>query len=497
MKPGGFLILTLLSLNAFGQMYSQGENRLPKEEIRRIWDGTEYVKEGRILYGYDANGRMLSSTYQLVNESGLWVNQDTWRARYDGRGNQTYIQRKVWDNRSLKLRYETETHQIFIDSLMIESTSVHKDYFDEVERISTWKKEYDDHGIIKMSQSIENRNGEISGYRSRYYREGPNCPIAMASFMLRDDSWNITDSTVYHDCDYNSSITKYTFQRGVPEVVLETKAIFDYDSAGNETELRYYRNNSQGEWLPESAIQHIRETGTNRLLSYYYLFYQDSILRIGSLTYSGAGTDSYTEREEMYTWPDSILIQTSTSAYAFDSVANIRSDESEVYSFALNKTLSKYERYSYYDDNLYLVRRESYSMFDEYQVGYTESLINDCDGAVLQAETEWYGSGESENKRRTEYCYYQNAECAETKSNISQISVFPNPATDYISVYAPENFGRIQVQVVGSSGMIHQNYETEVSNFFYLDTSSLKPGAYTVSLSKGDTRYSKQFIISY
>ena len=77
----------------------------------------------------------------------------------------------------------------------------------------------------------------------------------------------------------------------------------------------------------------------------------------------------------------------------------------------------------------------------------------------------------------------------------SDISVFPNPTTEYLKVYTLTTIGNARIQVVGVDGRTYMDYEEEASNYFFIETSTLKEGNYFLRINNGEAQLSRQFAV--
>jgi hypothetical protein len=79
-------------------------------------------------------------------------------------------------------------------------------------------------------------------------------------------------------------------------------------------------------------------------------------------------------------------------------------------------------------------------------------------------------------------------------SKEDHISIYPNPANDFLTVTVPEYSGDIHIRMYSNQGLLVQRYSEQINNQVMLDISPLTPGNYTISIQAGSVSWQSSFI---
>ena len=78
----------------------------------------------------------------------------------------------------------------------------------------------------------------------------------------------------------------------------------------------------------------------------------------------------------------------------------------------------------------------------------------------------------------------------------SGIMMYPNPATDQVSIAMKESFGKVvNVNITSVSGAMVRTIQAENNGLLSINTSDITSGVYMVTVSSGNNVYTQKLIV--
>ncbi len=125
-------------------------------------------------------------------------------------------------------------------------------------------------------------------------------------------------------------------------------------------------------------------------------------------------------------------------------------------------------------------------------INTTGLLIATGDGTVTVTATANDGSGISGNKAIS----ISNQSVGISELAITDISIFPNPVTDYMFIQIPKEYKNVVVEIFNNTGQhidVNNNFN---NNVYSIDLSGQVPGLYFISVIYiNNKKITKKFIV--
>ena len=98
------------------------------------------------------------------------------------------------------------------------------------------------------------------------------------------------------------------------------------------------------------------------------------------------------------------------------------------------------------------------------------------------------------NQLRTTTSYYSLDPCQDPSAE-TEITLFPNPALDYITVLSEEILGNTRLQLMDNIGRVVFRQRGNFSNYVQIDLGAIDPGTYLLQIESESFNYSNKFVI--
>ena len=99
------------------------------------------------------------------------------------------------------------------------------------------------------------------------------------------------------------------------------------------------------------------------------------------------------------------------------------------------------------------------------------------------------------NQSLERYSYMRNDNCIE--NNVSELTLYPNPADQYVGLEVPPGITGMKVRIITTSGQPVREYSVETEfPYFRLDTSQLSEGFYIIQIQSDSHSSSQRLVVN-
>jgi hypothetical protein len=475
-------------------------------------ESVDWQDQFRTMHRYDGEGRLIyQQDWSYFSDLVEWRIDVEKTYQYDIKGRIILYIHRNWDSDLDKLYSEYYTKHIYKNDALTE-ISRNWIYFERNTRSEEIYNYYYDANGNQVRQEVawNSYTGDVltdqQGARRFDYYDPNSCAIAMANYRLENDQWIKEDST-YYTRNPQCEITQYASYTGYyDQWIFHREEHWEklYDDSGNLIEYnRYVKRGIIWDLIYQQVCE-----------------YKDN----GGLT--------KTEKD----FTDSICTRGTRFTYDYDVEGRIVSILNESYNLIDESWEISYQETIEYDihDNITLFERLSPGfqfVRNEYEYDNYQNLVSDeyiqvnvnpdstdtftfrkkvtydyrCDNLLMnKMETVLENTENSSyfpkppfkegNQLRTTTSYYSLDPCQDADSK-SGITLFPNPALDYITVLSEEILGNTRLQLMDNLGRIVFRQRGNFSNYFHVDLVTVDPGTYLLQMESESLNYSNKLII--
>jgi hypothetical protein len=507
--------------------WNTADTLLPKQFINesRNSETEEWKNEAKYLKSYDHKGRLIAERHFYSNENGIIELGREQEYKYDQRGFIIYYLIREWSNPA-EIEFERLTERSYDENGRILQARDWTKYFtDNKESEIIRNYEYDSEGRQTLSQTIFDNtlyDGTKSGFRCEIDISGEACEKIFTEICSRLNSNNWIPEYQYEligeeSCgtmisngyryinnqwsyDYGEKIDREFDESGnaikfdsyirnskEEDWAWEFESVFEYDGKGNI--VFYSHINPSADW--KISIHQVYDE-KNRPISIIEEYY-DPVTN--ELLYSNEGNYEYDQK-------NNLVLEEVISQYDSLPGGNSYDFNSYNYSFAEfdeHNKLTRLEEFEsnseyYYDENGQYQLEERSVKFETLYTYRCDHVLTELIKTVLEANNQWFW--QAGNQERYLLDYYQRPDCFDSQSpERNKVTVFPNPATNYVHIYSPEYLGLTQIRIMDGMGRIVFEDQKELSNYFSVDVSMILDGMYILNLDNGKINQSRKIAI--
>ena len=365
-----------------------------------------------------------------------------------------------------------------------------------------------------LTELIENRTGTTWENDSRY-----SCTYDISGNMLTKlyESWNgaswesVDRETYTYDAAGNIITEIYeSWEEGTWEVVYHLT--YTYDLSGNMLTVLYERWNEDA-WENIMRFTYTYDT-ENHLLTELYEYWNDGAWEnIDRLTYT------YNTEGDMATvvyeyWEEEAWVIGARLTYTYNAAGDILTELAEY----LEGTWVNGERFTYTYDASGNILTELYEYWEEgiWENGERNTYTYDDNrNSITGTYEEWsgvswepainsYGNiyseqniiGQIEDYYRYEASFASfNTGISETNTENNRIQLFPNPASDKVTINVTDVKGEYLVRIYNNLGFMVKSETANLASY-EINTSALPAGMYIMEITGKDFSGKKKLIIN-
>lgn len=467
----------------------------------------EWENTSKVQFGYDQkNNRNLIQSFEWFNNR--WRIQNDQRRRFDGENNLIYESEKYWFSEPYKLATESESKREFDGKLLIRIERFNRDYSSGNTYESSTELKYDenDNFIETLRKSRENNDPYRVSLYNVYYNAN-ECQIAYVSRWGEEgETWNTIDSTrleVNSNCQTNLeqrfSIDPITNQA---QLYSEYQYTREFDENGNVTYLKLEEKFLDSEWTLISEDFYEYDPLYGRIYEEHRFRQDTGFFAYRLINIRNTDSLNFLQTTDIKEPSDSIWKPAGYYGYRVNDLGSIE------YSVGENIWYEGDDEYYDRNENQYFFNEENRlirSIFSNKSINPNEEYYNEneevfnyrCNGDEIESVSTILESSVVENigkqdRRTTDYL--TQPLCAEADGS-SRISLFPNPATEYIHISYPETIGRSRVSIIDQSGKVVIEKEQFVSSYFTIDLATMIAGSYILKIESDKVNDSQRFVV--
>jgi hypothetical protein len=150
-----------------------------------------------------------------------------------------------------------------------------------------------------------------------------------------------------------------------------------------------------------------------------------------------------------------------------------------------------------YNTNKQIITRE-YFFRNPYQEERSVTAYSyRCDGELMEIQNTIVDAKPVTtlgNQTLERFYYLRNDNCME--NNASELSLYPNPADQYVGIELPPGVTNLQVRIINTSGQTVEQYSVNAEfPYFRLDTSMLAEGLYVIQVQGESFSSSRRLVV--
>jgi hypothetical protein len=429
--------------------YDSKGNRILELSNSSCFDCTSGVP-GKVESQFDQNGNCTMYIVYLLTPNKKYIPEFKVEQNYNLNGKPIQEYRYIWEEITNQWINDSKNENTYDDNGALLSTVSCRWNKDQ----SIWIYYY------KMDQSFD-QEGNIVWYADYYYDKET---VAWLGNKKRESVYGNNKLVLFVESNWNEDLMQW---------INSQKIEYTYDSTGNKTmEIIYSWNVFEMRWENDYK-------------------YDYSILPTGKVAVRIAFTSDISNQ-----WVESFKEE-----YTYDSNVNEILKINSQMDTTLNQWIlqDKYERI--YDLSNLLISDISYS-WNQISNSWIPVSENDFsfDSNGNNTKESYYNWDAMSSKWKIYYKfeYFYSLHSITDKTEISNSPnpiVFPNPATDFITITSPATeAGKCSLSLLDSQGRLLQKKEVEISGNYKLNISGIKNGIYFLNLRWADRQLTKQII---
>jgi len=464
------MLLAIYSFSCVWTVSAQIQKDIPTfSNLRKIESG--FSKERKSELKHNTNTRTLNLNSSVSERlDSITSNSDMQKIiyYYDDKGNN--IEAKFWsiiDSTSILKNDYKVVNQYNSKNQIVESYI----YFlkDDTLRLSSKNEyEYFPNGLLKTKIELEvDENDVLTANNKNEYTYNANNKLLSDSYYYNYFDYDYNDSTSIPERTWHLNEKKeYNYNLNFSTIVSDNKidSIF-YNNLGKKTKTSSYHVNH--DYYTDIITTDVRSIDSifydnkNNLISklQYYKSYFDTIIKL--------------EWKEEYIYSADDMIQGTYYTYNPDSNKLILNSRYRVY---IDKSIKFKDIFTPHD----FFEVEEENVFFTYKIlGYN---IYDITGTIITDDLKFH------------YSEFKTTSLEENFNENSNFVVFPNPATDKITIQLGENTNGTKISILTSTGNIITETFTK-SNQETLAIDHLKSGLYIIKIENGLQQTAQKLVI--
>ncbi len=447
---------------------SYNANGYPLSNINSKWDteGNKWENVDKTDYGYDASGRMISITsYDWDKTLQEWAGSTKSEYTYDSNGNMTVYTGYSWDT-ALKN---------WVNSVKYEST-FNAQKKTTVTVISNWDK--------TNNQWVNKNKIEYS-----YNAAGYTSSSSMSNWEIGNNQWVYFTKTEYtYNANNQYTVTIDSKWETPSGWVYLNKTEYGYDAQGYETSYSQFTwDTVSGTWTNKTKYEWAYDSSHNTTLSVYSNWFNNAWMIVLKSEYNYNASSQLTIQTDYNTWFDALndFMNKTRTDYSYDGSGNVIFVKESTWSIMTpvwtdkSKEDRTYENSFSYADLVLPHTGIAYSY--DFSLDYSSEMFNHMLKKVILSD---YNGGAWTVSNNSDLYYSALNTTGTAPSNTSKVVIYPNPASDFISVTIDNHFTDIILDMFDLSGklVIHQT----ITNQWIVSTGQLASGIYMVRIKSGD-----------